>query len=87
VGAVGRTDLTGASLDTLLKSLEEKLLALPKDTVIWPGHDYGETRMAPQEMRLYPNFLRCYMSSFSKGRGEHFLRFGEQELVFFYPVL
>ena len=43
VGAVGRTDLTGASLDTLLKSLEEKLLALPKDTVIWPGHDYGET--------------------------------------------
>ena len=43
VGAVGRTDLTGASLDTLLKSLEEKLLVLPKDTVIWPGHDYGET--------------------------------------------
>jgi hydroxyacylglutathione hydrolase len=43
VGAVGRTDLTGASLDTLLKSLEEKLLALPKDTVIWPGHHYGET--------------------------------------------
>ena len=21
-----------------------------------------ETRMAPQEMRLYPNFLRCYVS-------------------------
>jgi hydroxyacylglutathione hydrolase len=43
VGAVGRTDLTGASLDTLLKSLEEKLLVLPEYTVIWPGHDYGET--------------------------------------------
>jgi hydroxyacylglutathione hydrolase len=43
VGAVGRTDLIGASLDTLLKSLEERLLPLPKDTVIWPGHDYGET--------------------------------------------
>ena len=43
VGAVGRTDLIGASLDTLLKSLEERLLTLPKDTVIWPGHDYGET--------------------------------------------
>ena len=45
-----------------------------------------ETRMAPQEMRLYTNFLRCYLSSFSKGRGEHFLRFGEQELAFFYPA-
>ncbi|UCB49503.1 MAG: MBL fold metallo-hydrolase [Deltaproteobacteria bacterium] len=43
VGAVGRTDLTGASLDTLLDSLERKLLSLPPDTIVWPGHDYGET--------------------------------------------
>ena len=43
VGAVGRTDLVGASLDTLLGSLEQKLLPLPKETVVWPGHDYGET--------------------------------------------
>jgi len=43
VGAVGRTDLAGASLDTLLDSLEKKLLVLPPETVVWPGHDYGET--------------------------------------------
>ncbi|MGD8563698.1 MAG: MBL fold metallo-hydrolase [Desulfarculaceae bacterium] len=43
VGAVGRTDLTGASLETLLHSLEHKLLGLPDETVVWPGHDYGET--------------------------------------------
>jgi len=43
VGAVGRTDLVGASLDSLLDSLEKRLIVLPKDTVIWPGHDYGET--------------------------------------------
>lgn len=43
VGAVGRTDLTGGSLDTLLESLEKRVIVLPKDTVIWPGHDYGET--------------------------------------------
>lgn len=43
VGAVGRTDLGGASLETLLKSLEEKLLPLPDETVVLPGHDYGET--------------------------------------------
>jgi glyoxylase-like metal-dependent hydrolase (beta-lactamase superfamily II) len=43
VGAAGRTDLTGGSLDTLIDSIEKKLLGLPKQTVIWPGHDYGDT--------------------------------------------
>ena len=43
VGAVGRTDLTGASLDTLLDSLEKRLLSLPSESIVWPGHDYGET--------------------------------------------
>jgi hydroxyacylglutathione hydrolase len=43
VGAVGRTDLTGASLDSLLHSLEKRLLPLPSETIVWPGHDYGET--------------------------------------------
>jgi glyoxylase-like metal-dependent hydrolase (beta-lactamase superfamily II) len=43
VGAAGRTDLTGASLETLIESIREKLLSLPKDTVVWPGHDYGDT--------------------------------------------
>jgi glyoxylase-like metal-dependent hydrolase (beta-lactamase superfamily II) len=43
VGAVGRTDLPGGSLDTLLQSIKNKILALPDETIIWPGHDYGET--------------------------------------------
>ncbi len=43
VGAAGRIDLPGGSLNQLLKSLEEKVMPLPDDTVIWPGHDYGET--------------------------------------------
>jgi glyoxylase-like metal-dependent hydrolase (beta-lactamase superfamily II) len=43
VGAVGRTDLIGGSLDTLLQSLEKKLIVLPKETIVWPGHDYGDT--------------------------------------------
>lgn len=42
VGAVGRTDLPGASFDQLLDSLKTKILPLPADTVIWPGHDYGD---------------------------------------------
>lgn len=43
VGAVGRTDLKGGSFEELLRSIKEKLLPLPEDTVIWPGHDYGDT--------------------------------------------
>jgi hydroxyacylglutathione hydrolase len=41
VGAVGRTDLPGASLDDFMQSIKEKLLTLPGETIVWPGHDYG----------------------------------------------
>jgi len=43
VGAAGRTDLVGGSLDTLIESIEKKLIVLPKQTIVWPGHDYGES--------------------------------------------
>jgi hydroxyacylglutathione hydrolase len=42
VGAAGRTDLPGGSLNELIRSLEQKIMPLPDDTRIWPGHDYGE---------------------------------------------
>jgi hydroxyacylglutathione hydrolase len=37
-GSVGRTDLTGGSLDVLLKSIRGKLLSLPDRTVVYAGH-------------------------------------------------
>ena len=43
VGDAGRTDLPGGSLTKLVASLEKHIISLPEDTVIWPGHDYGET--------------------------------------------
>jgi len=43
VGAAGRTDLAGGSLDMLIASIRDKLLTLPGDTLIWPGHDYGDS--------------------------------------------
>jgi len=56
VGAAGRTDLIGGSLDTLIESLEKKLIVLPGETVIWPGHDYGDspTSTIAREMQENP---------------------------------
>jgi len=42
VGAVGRTDLPGGSMKQLLTSIRNKIYTLPGDTIVWPGHDYGQ---------------------------------------------
>ena len=41
VGGIGRTDLPGSSHEQFMKSIKEKLLILPPETIVWPGHDYG----------------------------------------------
>ena len=41
VGAIGRTDVPGASLAQFMKSIHGRLLTLPGETIVWPGHDYG----------------------------------------------
>jgi glyoxylase-like metal-dependent hydrolase (beta-lactamase superfamily II) len=42
VGDSGRTDLAGGHRPTLGKSIR-RLMKLPDDTIIWPGHNYGPT--------------------------------------------
>jgi glyoxylase-like metal-dependent hydrolase (beta-lactamase superfamily II) len=42
VGDSGRTDLPGGNRPTLGKSIR-RLMELPDDTIIWPGHNYGPT--------------------------------------------
>jgi len=37
-GSIGRTDLPGGSFDKIIRSLHEKVMALPDDTVVVPGH-------------------------------------------------
>lgn len=42
VGGVGRTDFPGGDARTLWRSLQ-RLAALPEETRVYPGHDYGQT--------------------------------------------
>lgn len=37
-GSIGRTDLPGGDMATLVKSVRDKLLTLPPKTVVFPGH-------------------------------------------------
>ena len=51
-GSIGRTDLPGGAHDTLLKSIETKLMPLADDTVVLCGH--GPTTTIGQERRTNP---------------------------------
>ncbi len=37
-GSIGRTDLPGGDLETLLRGIRRELLTLPDETVVYPGH-------------------------------------------------
>jgi glyoxylase-like metal-dependent hydrolase (beta-lactamase superfamily II) len=37
-GSVGRVDLPGGSMEVLMRSIEERLLTLPDETRVFPGH-------------------------------------------------
>ncbi|MDR3586508.1 MAG: MBL fold metallo-hydrolase [Desulfosporosinus sp.] len=51
-GSIGRTDFPGGSLDQLLQGVKEKLLILPEDTRVFPGH--GEETSIGEEKRSNP---------------------------------
>lgn len=53
--SIGRTDLPGGDHQTLLRSIRENLLGLPKDTIVYPGH--GPETTIGYEIMFNP-FLR-----------------------------
>lgn len=52
---IGRVDLWGGDYDTLLNSITTKLLTLPDDTVIYPGH--GDKSSIGYE-KMHNSYLR-----------------------------
>jgi glyoxylase-like metal-dependent hydrolase (beta-lactamase superfamily II) len=51
-GSIGRTDLPGGDLETLLRSIRDVLFAFPDDTVVWSGH--GDQTTIGREKRTNP---------------------------------
>jgi glyoxylase-like metal-dependent hydrolase (beta-lactamase superfamily II) len=55
-GSIGRTDLWGGSTEDILRSIHGKLLALPDQTLVYPGH--GPTTTVGEERANNP-FLQA----------------------------
>lgn len=52
---IGRTDFYDGDYDTLINSIKTKLLTLPEDTQVYPGHGAKTTI---REERLYNTYLK-----------------------------
>jgi glyoxylase-like metal-dependent hydrolase (beta-lactamase superfamily II) len=59
VGGCGRTDFPGGDTAQMWRSLQ-RLAALPEETRIFPGHNYGSTPTSTMGRELLENpYLRC----------------------------
>ena len=55
-GSIGRTDLPGGSMQKILRSLHDKVLALPDETIVVPGH--GPLTTIGEERENNPFFTK-----------------------------
>jgi hydroxyacylglutathione hydrolase len=51
-GGVGRVDFPGGNMNDLLHSIRSRILTLPDDTILWPGH--GPDTTVGRERRRNP---------------------------------
>lgn len=50
-GSWGRTDLPTSSFPDIINSITTKLMTLPEDTIVYPGH--GKSTMIKEEKPIY----------------------------------
>jgi glyoxylase-like metal-dependent hydrolase (beta-lactamase superfamily II) len=55
-GSIGRTDLPGGSMQKIMRSLHNTVMALPDETVVVPGH--GEATTIGEERKSNPFLIR-----------------------------
>lgn len=58
-GSIGRTDLPGGNYDTIIRSIQTKILPLPDDTLIYSGH--GPVTSLGHERKRNPFILNPEM--------------------------
>lgn len=59
VSGCGRTDFPGGSTEALWQSLN-RLMGLPEETIVYPGHNYGRTPTSSIGREMLENpYLRC----------------------------
>ena len=52
-GSIGRTDLPGGSTEAMMRSLREKVLTLPDDVLVLPGHGPATTIRRERQVNPY----------------------------------
>jgi hydroxyacylglutathione hydrolase len=66
-GSIGRTDLPGGDMRTMTETLRDKILPLPDDTVVLPGH--GNSTTIGRERATNPFLLELDPSASGPTRG------------------
>jgi hydroxyacylglutathione hydrolase len=70
IGSCGRTDLPGSDPSEMYYSLTQRLAALPDDTVLFPGHNYGgPSSSLGAEKRANPFMRKTSLAQFLRVMG------------------
>jgi glyoxylase-like metal-dependent hydrolase (beta-lactamase superfamily II) len=59
IGSCGRTDLPGSDPAEMYYSLTQRLGALPDETILFPGHNYGGPSSTIGREKRHNAFMRC----------------------------
>jgi hydroxyacylglutathione hydrolase len=71
VGSCGRVDLPGSNPEQMYYSLTQKLMALPDETILFPGHNYSDrtTSTIGEQKRSNPYFQFHSLKQFLAAMG------------------